>query len=159
MQIIKDGGYATSSIYVQSLCNIIEKWNLTQYDAKEDSRVGYYRVRKSWTDSKSQLGAYKVLANAKKCADEHPGYSVFDESGKIVYTANQMPYSVRVKIADLNIRKGPGTNYAKWENHTGVGTFTIVDESSGVGATKWGLLKSYADKRDGWISLDFVEKC
>lgn len=159
VQIIKDGGYATSSIYVQSLCNIIERWNLTQYDAKEDSGAGYYRVRKSWTNSKSQLGAYKVLANAKKCADERSGYSVFDESGKIVYAANQIPYSVRVKIADLNIRKGPGTNYAKWGDYTGVGTFTIVDESSGTGATKWGLLKSYADKRDGWISLDFAEKC
>lgn len=34
-QIIKGGGYATSSTYVASLCNIIEKWNLTQYDVKE----------------------------------------------------------------------------------------------------------------------------
>ena len=33
IQIIKDGGYATSTTYVSSLCSIIEKWNLTQYDA------------------------------------------------------------------------------------------------------------------------------
>lgn len=33
VQIIKDGGYATSSTYVQNFCNIIEKWNLTQYNA------------------------------------------------------------------------------------------------------------------------------
>ena len=45
-----------------------------------------YRVRKTWADSKSQLGAYKVLANAKKKADENPGYSVFDENGKVVYS-------------------------------------------------------------------------
>lgn len=31
-QLIKDGGYATSLIYVEKLCSIIEKWNLTQYD-------------------------------------------------------------------------------------------------------------------------------
>ena len=31
-QLIKDGGYATSLSYVDNLCNIIEKWNLTQYD-------------------------------------------------------------------------------------------------------------------------------
>lgn len=31
-QIIKDGGYATSSTYVANLCNIIEKWKLTQYE-------------------------------------------------------------------------------------------------------------------------------
>ena len=44
-----------------------------------------YRVRKSWADSKSQKGAYKILANAKKCADANPGYSVFDASGNAVY--------------------------------------------------------------------------
>lgn len=34
-QLIKDGGYATSLTYVEKLCNIIEKWNLTQYDTQE----------------------------------------------------------------------------------------------------------------------------
>jgi hypothetical protein len=33
VQRIKDGGYATSLSYVTNLCNVIEKWNLTQYDA------------------------------------------------------------------------------------------------------------------------------
>ena len=34
-QLIKDGGYATSFTYVDKLCSIIEKWNLTQYDVLE----------------------------------------------------------------------------------------------------------------------------
>ena len=51
----------------------------------EPENGGWFRVRKSWTDAKSQKGAFKVLANAKKCADENPGYSVYDESGKAVY--------------------------------------------------------------------------
>lgn len=33
VQFIKDGGYATSPTYVESICNIIERWKLTQYDA------------------------------------------------------------------------------------------------------------------------------
>lgn len=33
-QLIKDGGYATSATYVEKLCKLIEKWNLTQYDVK-----------------------------------------------------------------------------------------------------------------------------
>lgn len=37
---------------------------------------------------------------------------------------------------------------------TGIGVFTIVEESEGAGATKWGKLKSGA----GWISLDFAKK-
>jgi len=47
-----------------------------------------YRVRKTWTDSKSQKGAFSVLANAKKCVDSNKGYSVFDENGKKVYPAD-----------------------------------------------------------------------
>ena len=43
-----------------------------------------YRVRKSWADAKSQLGAYSSLENAKKAC--RVGYSVFDSNGKAVYT-------------------------------------------------------------------------
>lgn len=47
-----------------------------------------YRVRKTWADSKSQKGAFSVLANAKKCADSNKGCSVFDGNGKKVYPAD-----------------------------------------------------------------------
>ena len=46
--------------------------------------VKWYRVRKSWTDEKSQIGAYEVLQNAKEHCPS--GYSVFDNSGKVVWT-------------------------------------------------------------------------
>ena len=84
-QLIKDGGYATSSTYVEKLCSIIERWNLTRYDVKAETTDGYYRVRKSWDDAKSQLGAYKILANAKKCADKNPGFFVFTNAGIAIY--------------------------------------------------------------------------
>jgi len=56
--------------------------------------------------------------------------------------------------------------YAEWlgqkENpqgkFTGIGVFTVVEESDGKGAAKWGLLKAYQEKRDGWISLDFTAR-
>ena len=50
-----------------------------------------YRVRKTWADAESQVGAYKVLENAKKMCDKHAGYSVFDENGKAVYTSKAAP--------------------------------------------------------------------
>ena len=60
------------------------------------------------------------MDNAKKCADSNAGYSVFDESGKVVYTGKQTgsgsstgSFLVQVTATDLNIRKGPGTNYAR----------------------------------------------
>lgn len=90
-QLIKDGGYATSLTYVDNLCSIIEKWKLTQYDAasavaqETATAEVWYRVRKTWAESFSQKGAFHDLSNAKKCADENAGYSVFDESGAVIY--------------------------------------------------------------------------
>ena len=54
--------------------------------APESTTSTLYRVRKTWSDSKTQKGAFKVLSNAKKCADDNAGYSVFDEKGNVVYT-------------------------------------------------------------------------
>jgi N-acetylmuramoyl-L-alanine amidase CwlA len=44
--------------------------------------IKYYRVRKSWNDKSSQIGAFTVLDNAKLCVDANPGYSAFNEEGK-----------------------------------------------------------------------------
>ena len=67
--------------------------------------------------------------------------------------ATVTPYHVRVKITNLNIRKGPGTNYGA-TSYIQPGIYTIVAESTGKGAAKWGKLKSGA----GWISLDYATK-
>ena len=67
--------------------------------------------------------------------------------------ATVTPYHVRVKITNLNIRKGPGTNYGA-TGYIQPGIYTIVAESTGKGAAKWGKLKSGA----GWISLDYANK-
>lgn len=156
VQLIKDGGYATAPDYVEKLCSIIERWNLTQYDTAETTEV-WYRVRKTWADKSSQKGAFHSLENAKKCADANAGYSVFDENGTAIYpekAVSGVPYTVRVKISNLNIRKGPGTNYARVQ-YIPVGVYTIVEETDGQGASKWGRLKSGI----GWISLDYAVKC
>lgn len=125
----------------------------------EKLTAGYYRVRKAWSDSKSQKGAYKILSNAKKCADANSGYSVFDVNGVNIYTSKtttiEVPFLVKVSISDLNIRKGPGTDYAKTGKFTSKGVFTILEVQSGQGSSAgWGRLKSGA----GWISLDYAVK-
>lgn len=167
-QIIKDGGYVTPLAYVDKLCSIIERWKLTQYDvAGEASDVAkYYRVRKRWDDAKSQLGAYTILANAKAMADKDPEYEVYDWNGKPVYpemaentvpgmSNADCPFMVRESIADLNIRKGAGTNTEKTGQYTGVGSFIIMEVKEGKGSDAgWGKLKSGA----GWISLDYCQR-
>jgi len=62
------------------------------------------------------------------------------------------PYLVRVKIPDLNYRKGLGVSYPTY-GYIPKGIYTIVEEQNG-----WGLLKGYARYRNGWISLKYVEK-
>ncbi|MBO6158866.1 MAG: SH3 domain-containing protein, partial [Firmicutes bacterium] len=115
----------------------------------------YYRVRKTWADKSSQIGAFTVFQNAKNCVDANPGYAAFDDNGNQVYPTIQTaftPYLVRIIISDLNYRKGPSTSYASY-GYIEPGVYTIVDEENG-----WGLLKAYAAQRNGWISLAYAKK-
>lgn len=123
-----------------------------------DTTSTIYRVRKTATDSKTQIGAYKALENAKKAADEHPGYAVFDANGVKVYpiseqavTTNTKAYTVMITTAVLNVRKGPGTDSDIVTTVRKGEIYTIVEESSNG---KWGKLKSGA----GWISLAYTQK-
>ena len=62
-------------------------------------------------------------------------------------------YKVKVTVDALNIRKGPGIKHDIVGCIRDKGTYTIVDEESG-----WGLLKSYVEDRNGWISLAYTKK-
>jgi len=67
---------------------------------------------------------------------------------------NVEPYPVIVTANSLKIRSGPGTNHNVVGKIRDRGTRTIVAESAGQGASKWGQLEG----SKGWISLDFVMK-
>lgn len=60
-----------------------------------------------------------------------------------------VPFLARVNSNALNIRKGPGTNYAVARVITDRGTYTIVEVSG-----EWGKLKSGA----GWINLNYTTR-
>lgn len=64
------------------------------------------------------------------------------------------PYLVKITASVLNIRKGAGTNHGTNGSIRDRGVYTIVEEASGTGATRWGKLKSGA----GWIPLDYTKK-
>lgn len=91
----KGVGWATGAGYGTKILAILKKIVGTSTPA-----AGLYRVRKSWADAASQKGAFKVLDNAKRCADENPGYSVFDETGKAVYTSKAATTTYTVKKND-----------------------------------------------------------
>lgn len=104
-----------------------------------------YRIRKTWADAASQIGAYANLDYAKAaCAD---GYAVFDSAGNQVWPVNHI---VRITAqSGLNVRSGPGTNYGVVMALAYGGGYTIVEEQNG-----WGKLKSGA----GWICLKYTER-
>lgn len=67
----------------------------TEYPEKLTN--GLYRVRKTWSDGgRGQIGAYRFLSNAKKRADNNPGYSVFTDDGIAIY-----PVAEKAPTAEL----------------------------------------------------------
>jgi hypothetical protein len=126
-----------------------------------------YRVRKSWEDAKSQIGAYSIFENAKKACDTAgPAYSVYNSAGKKVYPESKiepvtpapttpaepevkLPYLVRITASVLNVRSGPGMNYKTRTQVRQNEVYTIVALEG-----NWGKLKSGA----GWICLDYTKK-
>ena len=79
---------------------------------------------------------------------------MFDADGKVVYESKAAEPVVKVSISDLNIRKGPGTDYDRVQ-FIPIGVYTIMEVRSGKGSSAgWGRLKSGV----GWINLDYVRK-
>jgi N-acetylmuramoyl-L-alanine amidase len=84
-----------------------------------------------------------------------PEKPVVPEPAPTPAPAPSSDFKVRVTIKDLNIRKGPGTNYDRTGKFIDPGVYTIVKVQNGQGSkTGWGQLKSGA----GWISLDFTTR-
>ena len=112
-----------------------------------------YRIRKSWADAASQIGAYTNLDYAKAACKG--GYAVFDAAGTQVWPEQEFkPYIVRITAkSGLNVRSGAGTNYGVVMTLAYGGAYTIVEERNG-----WGLLKAYSKKKNGWISLKYTKR-
>lgn len=125
-----------------------------------------YRVRKSWEEPKTQLGAYNSLNNATAACKE--GYSVYDKDGKCVYTktatstsapaqtptsseSNDKP-SVKYRVYSGGTWRGEITN---WNSTNGNG-YAGVENSAVRGLTAYtttGTLKYRVhSKGGGWLS-------
>ena len=64
------------------------------------------------------------------------------------------PYTVSITANLLNVRKEPSIKSSIVTTIKKNEVYTIVEESKGNGASKWGKLKSGI----GWISLDYAKK-
>lgn len=101
-----------------------------------------------------QPGDQSVAVEEKRAASGQTFFDRFTGSSASLFPS--VPFLVRVVIPDLNIRTSPGStdNSNLLGKFTGIGTFTIVEISG-----SWGLLKSYREKRNGWIYLGNPEYC
>ena len=134
-------------------------------DVVEFTGSKHYVSATATSASSCKPGKAKVTAIAKGKA--HPYHLIaVSGGGSTVYrwtdaadiktssSSTATSYLVKVTTDVLNIRKGPGTNYGTNGDIRDKGVYTIVAESDGPGASKWGKLKSGA----GWISLDYAKK-
>lgn len=104
-----------------------------------------YRVRKSWKDSKSQIGAYAYLDNAKIACPA--GYSVYDWTGKSVYT---------------NTTKGTGTQAAELKGLTPAALIAKIGPLFTADQLKTGVLASVSMAQfileSGWGKSTLTQK-
>lgn len=147
--------------YLESKCPYIES-EVNKRLGMNESEM--YRIRKSWADVKSQIGAYRNLDNAKKACPS--GYYVFNSAGKVVYPvvsnesidyaqsfdpAKAGKYTV-VPDVGLHLRAGAGTDKRSLEV---LGQGDIVT-CYGYFTQGW-LLVQTSQGRTGYVCKDYLK--
>ena len=127
-------------------------WNgKAVYSKASATTTNLYRVRKSWDDVKSQLGAYAALDNAKNNCPS--GYNVYDWNGKVVYSnapskpadTNSKLYRVRKSWDDAKSQTGAYASLENAKNNCGVG-YTVYDWNGNAVYTNNGAVQKPEDK-------------
>lgn len=134
------------------------KAKMTAASTNNTTAAHLYRIRKSWKDSASQIGAYSSLDNAKKACKA--GYTVFDDEGKAVYNVS-VPTSytyakgdkITLKNAKLYTSAGvavatnsvSGTYYL-YDGKLTTGRYRITNAKANCGKTPVGLYVT------GWVN-------
>lgn len=128
------------------------EWNAFKraLSASSASTAQMYRVRKSWTDAKSQIGAFEKLQNAKSMADKNKGYYVFDGSGKKVYT----PASSSAPVSKNTVTVKGKATYIRAEGHCkakGLKAAAVGTKLTWLSDDGWGWSMVQYGNTKGWI--------
>ena len=122
--------------------------------AKRGNASGHADPEHLWTQLKLPYTMDTFRADVKKAMGSTT--MITTPSGPVtppVTGATAVSFRVQIKVTDLNIRSGPGTNHPS-KGKIKPGVYTITEVANGPGATQWGKLKSGV----GWISLDYAKK-
>lgn len=101
----------------------------------------FYRVRRSWEDSDSQIGAYAYYKNAAFAADMN-GLNVYDNWGDLLHEGAFPELPVIVSLAAGTVLYEAPGGFAM--GAVAAGKYTIVSAENGFGELKSGA---------GWIDL------
>lgn len=169
----KSDGVFNDSTYI-SLCELcamlLKKFNLTTNDLIRHYDVTQKQCPLHWSPTKYQSQAVatarwnrfkqdvQTVMNGGKVTRNNTvditEASIKNNTVKpITSTPSTLPYKVRIiDKTGLNVRSGSGVNYPviACTNYNEI--YTIVDEVQ-IGNSKWGLLKSYKNGRNGWINV------
>lgn len=122
-----------------------------------------YRVRKSWGDAKSQVGAYRNLESAKTCCNQYPDYHVYNSKGESVYHNAIKITSFGVQLRTL--RKGmTGPDVKSLQQllfAKGYSCGTTCDDGDFGDKTEQAVLKFQNDSdldKDGIVGIDTFKK-
>lgn len=128
---------------------VAEDTSVTKYDVKINASS--LNMRTGPGTSYSSKGEVKRGKTVEIC-DTKNGWGKLSSNGYWIKLSYTIPinseYNVKVKAKDLNMRKGPGTVYAK-KGYIKPGVHTIVATKNG-----WGKLKS----NGYWIKLSYATK-
>lgn len=115
---------------------------------EQEVKKQLYRVRKNWNDTKSQIGAYANLNNAKAACDKAGnGYFVFDENGNVIY-----PASTSLNVGDT-IKLSTGAKYTtgqtipNWVINSTLYAREIRDNEIVFSTLKTGAITGVVDKK------------
>ena len=172
--IIKNGGYATDSEYLDKICKLVKRFDLDKYDRNGSAapsptpdkelkyKVGQYVNCSSYYSKAADpvsIAVIKPLSGTitttkpKKANPYQIDGKYWCNDGDIRSVGKAFePYNVKISSDDVYIRSDAGTNYAS-KGFTGIGTFGIVEEKKDSQGRTMGLLKAYQKNKDGWVAL------
>lgn len=117
-----------------------------------------YRVRRSWLNAISQIGAYTNLESAKALADFNRGYKVYNSKGKLVYQPKQYYARYMTTQNKVAYKAIPATD-AKTMGWLCKGISVTVHLGSDTKATN-GTIWVQADYNEQtiWLPLKYLRK-
>lgn len=151
---VNNNGYKTS--WTWSKFKSMLSQEIKKDEQPKPATSKWYRIRKSWADEGSQIGAYENLENAKKACQ--PGYTVYDWNGNSVYSVVSTaayPWVGACTGNNVCVRKGPGTGYGLikgWPKLNKGNLFDVVGKSG-----NWYKIR-IAKKYDGYIFGNYVQR-